>query len=466
MMNDSLYTDSVKRLDTKLGGYATANSRASSYYDQNYRVRLLDLGLPPEASYLRMTIGWARTVVDVLAERITCRGWEAEGVEHDVMTDLWQSSGANAAVQEAVVDSLVYGIGFISATRGDEAYGEPRVLVRAHSATSTTATISPRTGRVTEAWTRHDDENGTLWTDRAIVEMVKRGGKWITHAVYDHDFGRVPMIAYRNSARSGRRGGRSEITPAIRTAIDSATRAMVSMDVNREFFSIPHRYIVGVTGTFKNKTTGSPLEAWELAARSYLTIPADEETGVEPSVGEFSSVSAGPYLEQIRGLAQVVAAEAGIPSSFMGTEYANPSSADAIRMEEARLVRRSLHRIQALSGELDTLGKMALSMYLGKSVADTPRVSTSFDDPATSALSSDADAWTKLATAGVIGGDSTVILRKLGFTRSEIAEVQAERSTSDRRKRLEAIAQIVGGNAAQVPQHEPRSQSDGGEATP
>ena len=87
-----------------------------------------------------------------------------------------------------------------------------------------------------------------------------------------HSMGRVPLVAVVNRTRAGDRRGRSEITPGIITAINSATRALRAMDVNREFFSTPQRYGIGLS-----EENFEGVDSWKLISTRMLLAPRDEE---------------------------------------------------------------------------------------------------------------------------------------------------------------------------------------------
>lgn len=416
----------VAELEQKLRGYTESNEVVGGLYDQAYRVKMLDLGLPPAAQSLRLVMGWARTVVDVLAERLEPIAWADPTLTVEDAAELWEDTGAATAIPQMIVDMLIYGVGFLSATAGNPANGEPPVLVRAHSATSTAVDIDPRTGVVRSALTMEGDDElaATLWLPTAIVGLTRTGrdSAWSVTYATENRLGIVPMVAIHNAPRAGLPGGRSEITPAIRSALMSATRAIIAMDVNREFFAIPHRYLIGVAGDFRG-ADGSLIETWKLAARAMLKIPYSEDGG-DVQVGEFQQVKAGPFLEQVEGLAKIVAAEAAIPAMYLGIEHANPSSADGFRAAESRLVRRSRTRIASMVPHLNRLGQIVLAIKNGTEIADTVRPRTVFADPATAAFSADADAWVKLIGAGAVPAGAPVVWRRMGFSEAEIAELQ------------------------------------------
>lgn len=149
-----------------------------------------------------------------------------------------------------------------------------------------------------------------------------------------YERGGVPMVIFPNRRRASRAGRRSEITKPVRALTDQAVRTLIGMDVNREFFSAPQRYIIGADEKQFSGKTG-----WELLVGSYLAIGANED-GEMPKVDQFPAASSAPYVDQLQALSQLLAAEAAVPRNYLGFVTVNPSSADAIRAEEARLVKR------------------------------------------------------------------------------------------------------------------------------
>jgi hypothetical protein len=57
----------------------------------------------------------------------------------------------------------------------------------------------------------------------------------------------VPVVRFPNRSRVRDREGRSEITPAIMNTTDSACRSLLGMEIAREFYSVPHRYVLGAS---------------------------------------------------------------------------------------------------------------------------------------------------------------------------------------------------------------------------
>lgn len=434
----------IQNLEARLNTHSGANKRVGKFYDENYRVR--SLGVIPEMPQLRRAVvGWGTTVVDTLEERINLTGWRApqgDADSRETLHDLFSISGAEGEAHQAHLDALIYGIGFVTVTAGGP--GEPPVLIRAHSATSATAKVDPRTGLATAALTRNSETSQTVWTPEVIIEMTRatETAVWQVAERIPNSMGRCLVVPLVNRSRAGDRRGRSEITPAIRAAIESATRALKAMDVNREFFSAPQRNVTNMSPDQFVGADGQQMSGWQLASAKMLVAPPDDD-GAEPHFGEFSTISPGPYLDQIRGLAGLVATEAGIPSSYLGIETSNPSSADAIRMLESRLVTRAKRRTSMLSPAWAEVGRLALAIYTSQSVDDMPYLTPSWTDPGTPTTAATVDAMTKLIQVGAIPATSEMVWERAGFTEDERRQLRAEVARAEQQQRLSTLSAIM-----------------------
>jgi hypothetical protein len=146
------------------------------------------------------------------------------------------------------------------------------------------------------------------------------------------------MMPNRISASS--RLGHSEISRPICDLVDEAARVLLAMGVNREFFSGPQRVVMGAAP--------DDIEGWKTITAALWTIEADED-GNLPKIETFPQVAAGPHIEQLKALATQTASVAGIPETYFGVSAtANPSSADAIRASEVRLIKKAERRCQML----------------------------------------------------------------------------------------------------------------------
>jgi hypothetical protein len=111
------------------------------------------------------------------------------------------------------------------------------------------------------------------------------------------------------------------------------------MEIAREFYSIPHRYILGASESDFQNADGTAKTALQMSMNKFLALERDEDGNV-PTVGQFTAYDPAVFTKIIDEHAQLMSSYTGYPPSYFGqTSTANPASADAIRVAENGLVR-------------------------------------------------------------------------------------------------------------------------------
>ena len=407
----------VVRLRQDFSRFAGANAEKAKYYDGKARLKDLGISLPPQMRLIDTVLGWPGTVVDALEERLDFEGWDSKELD-----PIFQTNDLDVSSSTAHLDALIFGTSFITVTSGRE--GEPDVVVSVVSPNDMVVTRDNRTGRVIEACQYIDGEDGeraVLYREMDTVWLYEQSGEWRVDRVDDHELGRVPVAQFVNRPRASKTNGRSEITPAVRSLTDSAMRTLVGAEVAREFYAVPQRYLMGAPESFFLDEDGNPRGAWDAMMGKILAIERDEETGDVPNVGSFAANSMSPFFEQLRELAKQVAAEGAVPNGYMGfSSDANPSSADAIRMTENRLVKRAERR-QAMFGKAWTeVARLILMVRDGRSFADLTdeelAIRPLWRDAATPTRAAAADEVVKMISAGVYTAQGDYALKRLGLS--------------------------------------------------
>lgn len=413
----------VDRMLTSLSARQIHNDRRGKYYTGKFLPPYVTAGLPEYARNLKLVVGWPKIVVDILEERLDVLGWTDPALE-----GVFFENAVPVEASKVHIESFVYGMAFVSVTGGGP--GEPEVMIRGHSPVTTTGVFNHRTRRLDAAITRQVGDDGEvsaadLWLPDEIVSIARvSGGPWEVVARQDHNLGRVPMVPFANQAGLTDPMGRSEITPDIIAATDSASRAMVSMDVNRTFFSAPRMYGVNVEQDMFVGADGQPVNPWRLVSgRMMMAPPPENEGDPEVKFGQFDPMSPGPYLEQIRGLSSVVAAEAGIPPSYLGFVTDNPTSADAQRQHEARLIKRAERRQSQFDNPWSDVGQLVQIALGGE---PDPSVRMRWADASTPTVAATTDAMLKQTQMQMLPPGSEVALDKLGYSQDEKRTIQRE----------------------------------------
>jgi len=179
-----------------------------------------------------------------------------------------------------------------------------------------------------------------------------------------------------------------------------------------------------------------------------LAIPADEETGETPSVGQFAQLSMQPHTAQLRLWAQVFAAAQSLPVSALGIVQDNPASAEAIYAAKEDLV---IEAENAAAGfEPAWVRAMQTGVQMRDNLREIPKelrsLALRWRDPSTPSRAAAVDATLKLTSGDnpIIPADSEVALEMAGLSPQQISRVIAERRRANGRATIAALAALQG----------------------
>lgn len=490
------------------------NEQSRAYFESD--ASTVNLGIAVNRNFQNVPnyLGLARTGVESLAEKVTLAavditpkttidGNEDEARKEEairaskILREALDESDARSVFTAAVTDSLVYGVGFIAVSPGDEDEGEPPLVLTAESPSRVTHTYSTRKSRVTDfirllnvvtqngnvtrldfvyvndtyemefstnGWC--DDEKNTVTSFREPVE---------------HGLDVCPLIALVNRADTEKAGhGRSEITPSVRSNIQKSMRTHLAMEIAREYYSAPFRYFLNLPknvgsmaqGDYYNdvpvvtefddapaeggnavpsridpKTYGankmhSPVSA-DMSSVFYSESEVGVETGNDVKVGQLTGASPAALISQIKEYTMSIAAEMALPADFVGIETSNPSSAEAMKTATKRLVDRAKARADSHKPAFSQFGMMCLAITSGrdyKELRKTFRALPRFVDPNPIADSAAADGVSKLVAQGIFQPDSVIVAEKLNLTPEQTAIWLEEQRMAKTMKLAETLA--------------------------
>lgn len=427
----------------RLSKFEQTNKVKEAYYEGKQRVKNLGISIPPALQDIETVVGWPGSTVDILEERLDWQGWVSEGGDLG-LDEVYQANALDVDSALGQLDALIYGTAFIIVGSGYA--GEPSPLITIESPRRVTGLWDARTRRLSSALSVDEFHprtsqamEVTLYLPDANITVSRDSGDWRVTDRDDHGLGRVLVAQMVNRPRASRVSGRSEISEAVISYTDQAVRTLLGMEVNREFYSAPQRYLLGADESSFKDMNGNQRTGWEAVMGRMLAIPRDED-GELPQIGQFSASSPAPYLEQVRGLSQLLAAEAAIPASYLGFVSDNPTSADAIRQAEARLIKRAERRQMIFGRTWREVGALALLVRDGEIPAQFNSVGVKWRDAATPTRSAAADEAVKLIGAGVLPADSPVTYDRIGLTPQEQRQVSSDKGRAGAQTRLTALA--------------------------
>lgn len=430
------------------------------YYEGVQAVTSLGIMIPPELEGLRAILGWAQTGIDAVDERLCVQGFRLPS-STDTDDDLWDIWQANNLVEEhglAHLDAMIYhGSHVVVGPR--EGGGQPVITIESPldmitvwdprrregtSALQTYLEIDP----VSEHYGR---QRATLYLTAATIHLVRGDRGWEVIDRDDHQLGVLPVVPMTNRERIRDRDGRSEIAPAWRNTIDRACRNMIGMEIGREFFAAPPRYILGASEKAFQGVDGSAKSAWETYIGRVLALETDER-GNLPQVGQFPAGNPEAFTKLYDVDVRVMAGLTGLPPSYLGIySDGNPASADAIRMSDFRLKTKADRKATAFGGRWERVMRLAWLIRDGKLPPDAHRMETDWAPTGIPTPAADTDAIAKQIGAGMVPAESDVALERTGYSAVERARIGAERRRARGRAELTAMINAATRRPAAAP---------------
>ncbi|GGK61281.1 hypothetical protein Sme01_02950 [Sphaerisporangium melleum] len=434
------------------------------YYNGEQLVRDLGISIPPQLRGLHTVIGWPQIGVDALEQRLDIETWRYKDTPDtsDELADIWEPNELISESQLAHLDALVYGRSYVAVGSGDCGSDDCPPLVTVESPLDMTIFYDARSRATTAAlrvYKLDGDDAAALYLPDSTVHVIATNTGWEVIDRDEHELGVVPVVRISNRQRTADRVGRSEITPAVMSVTDAACRTLMGMEVAREFYGAPQRYILGASESAFQDAEGNPLSAWETYLGRVLALERDED-GEVPTIGQFAAYDPSVYTRIVDLYARIMATQLGLPPHYLGYTTDNPASADAIRSTEAQLVKRAERKQALFNTPWSQVFRLALLIKTGDLPDRARRIETVWRNPATPTVASQTDAATKLVQSQILPADSDVTLEMVGLTEGQRQRVQADRRRSQGRQMLTDLGNQLAAERAARGRPAPEAQGD------
>lgn len=304
------------------------------FYEMKNAVRDFGISTPPNMAWYTACLGWCGTAVDSLADRLQVRAFKNDEFG---IGEIFEQNNADILFDSSVLGALISSCDFVYIIPDDTGYPSLQVIDGGNA----TGVIDTSTGLLYEGYAVLErDEH-----DRPVLEAYFEPYK-ITYVnsagavrIFEHNVAYpllVPII-YKPDAK--RPFGHSRITRSCMSLVDSAVRTLKRSEISAEFFSIPQKYITGLSQDAER------MEKWKATMSTFMTFTKDKD-GDSPKLGQFEQQSMTPHFEQFRLLASAFAGQTGLTLDDLGFPNDNPSSAEAIRAthEALRLTARKAQK--------------------------------------------------------------------------------------------------------------------------
>lgn len=291
--------------------------------------------IPESMRWLSETLGWCAKSVDSLADRIIFDKFDNDDY---LLNEIFRLNNADVLFDSAILSALISSCSFIYIRQDSSGYPVMQVI----DGGSATGIIDPVTYLLSEGYAvleRDEYHRPTLEAYfRPHQTDYYKSGALQPEMTYTHNAPYALLVPVINRPDAKRHFGHSRISRACMSLTQSALRTLRRSEVSAEFYSIPQKYILGLSddAEFNNRAA---------AMSSFLDFRKDED-GDKPTVGQFQQQSMNPYIEQLKAIASLFAGETGLTLDDLGFSTSNPASSEAIRAshETLRLTARKAQR--------------------------------------------------------------------------------------------------------------------------
>lgn len=326
------------------------------FYDAHETIRDLGISTPPALRYFMSTLGWCAKGVDSLADRLSFKEFRNDDFE---LNQIFRANNQDILVDSMVLESLIASCSFVFLQPTDN-YPKLQVL----TADSATGVIDPVTFMLTEGYAVLEwDRTKTVKLREAYfipgeIHLFESGKEVsVTKTPYKY----IPLVPIIFRPSASRPFGHSRISRACMDYTASAIRTIKRSEIGAEFFSYPQKYVTGLS------QDAEPMKKWKATMSSLLTFTKDEN-GDHPILGQFTTQSMTPHLEQLRMFASLFAGEVGLTLNDMGFSTENPQSAEAIKASHDVLRLTADKAKSRYATNLINVGVVAASILNGKDI--------------------------------------------------------------------------------------------------
>lgn len=289
-----------------------------NYYDMKNKAKKIRALIPPEFQTMTFALEWCATAVDSLADRLDFYGFDNDAL---ALGEIYKLNNSDVLHDSATLSALISSCSFLYIDENEDGYPRIEVVDGANA----TGVIDTTTNMLTEGYAVIErNEQGDIELEAYFLPYrteYYRNGK--LEDVFEHKAPYPLLVPVINRPDARRPFGHSRISRSCMTTVQSALRTMLRTEVGAEFYSVPQKYVVGLSqqAEFNNKNA---------TLSSFLSFSKDSDGDV-PKLGQFQQQSMAPHIEHLKMLASVFAGATGLTIDDLGFSTSNPASYDAIR---------------------------------------------------------------------------------------------------------------------------------------
>lgn len=296
------------------------------YYEMKNLVFDFGISTPPDLRYWNSTVGWCARAVDALADRLDFYEFRDDYFN---LTKIYDMNNRDILIESAILGALIASCSFIYVSEDDT--GFPRLQVI--DASDATGIVEPITGLLNEGYAVLERNPWNLPKKEAYFTYewtaYYEDGKLVDVRANKAPYPLLVPIVFRPDAM--RPFGHSRISRGCMSILGSALRTIKRSEISAEFYSFPQKWVTGLDDNAQQ------MDNWKAAMSAMMKFELNEDGNDHVKVGQFSTQTQEPHMEQLRMFASLFAGETGLTLDDLGFATENPSSAEAIKAAHENL---------------------------------------------------------------------------------------------------------------------------------
>lgn len=366
------------------------------YYEMKNYVPEISNMLPASFRNVAHSLGWCAKAVDALADRVSFLEFSHDGGN---LSEIFRLNNQDILTDSAVSSALISACSFIFIELDENSFPRLQVIDGANA----TGEIDPVTMLLEEGYAVIERD---AQTGKPILEayFLPFETQYYRNGILDDSltlYHKAPfplLVPIVNRPDAKRPFGHSRISRSCMDCVQTVIRTLRRSEVSSEFYSVPQKYILGLSGEAEEK-----FDKEKATISSLLYFGKDEE-GDKPTMGQFQIQSMTPFVDQMKMLASVFAGETGLTLDDLGFSTDNPASSEAIKASHENLRLTARKAQQTFAAGLLNVGFLSACLrdnytYQRSAFAGTQAEWMPIFEPDASALGGIGDAILKINQA-------------------------------------------------------------------
>lgn len=321
-----MYDPNLRALIKKLEHKRKRIKTRYKYYEGKKALEEVKDILPPAYRGMSSTLGWCAKAVDTLADRLSFYSFSNDTYG---IGNIYLENNQDILIDSLMLSALICSCSFVHVKKDEEG-----IKLYSIDGGNATGVLDPNTYLLKRGYAVLErDTSGNPLKEAYFVPgytFYYEAGYSMPVEVEETglDFPTLVPVIYRPDAK--RPFGHSRISRACMDIQQGAMRTLKRAEISGDFYSFPQRYILGTS------EEREAMDKWKATMSSFIEITKDED-GDKPVMGQFSQQSMTPYLDQMKMMASLFAAETGLTVDDLGFVSDNPSSSEAIKAAHENL---------------------------------------------------------------------------------------------------------------------------------